>query len=338
MLTIGTMPIMSMKNPNPGSVDDYIAKNGMPQISQEGTLDLGNKNLTSLEGLNKINNIKTVKKLLLDENKLANLPKDTFAGFSNLEHLNLNSNKLISLPENIFTSLSQLKVLRLDNNKLNTLPVGVFKKLNKLVGLWIKNNQLQMLQADTFANLKMLQELWLENNQLKTLPNGVFNGLNKLMFLQLQNNKLETLPEKIFKGLDELRILNLSYNNLTNLPKKIFAGLDKLYTVALNNNYLIIKDLKVDINDTQASSFASIRVMKEDRHIDPILAQWNIQTPRNIPVLLKSLNLYRNICLLAPIDIPENLSPHEKLDFIKNDFLKLQTFPYGFVHTPQKVK
>ena len=145
------------------AVTEYIQQQGMPPI-QNGTLDLANKGITDLTGLQDIPNKDQIAALNLTINQLTTLPVGIFNGFNNLKRLTFFGNELTTLPAGIFNGLNNLQVLGLNNNQLTTLPAGIFNGLN---------------------NLKNLS---LTNNQLTTLPTGIFNGLTKPAILDLANN------------------------------------------------------------------------------------------------------------------------------------------------------
>ena len=257
-------------------VADYVAMNGMPNIifksvdlpsgeEQLKSLDLENKNITSLEGLDSIRDITTIqfvrasknhisyipadfkitqivprlRVLGLAHNKLSYIPAGLFTFPNNILLLDFSSNQLTTLPSNIFTGLVALQVLVLDKNQLTTLPADIFTGLTALQWLALANNQLKTLPANIFTGL-ILQELILNKNQLTTLPSNIFTGLTALQVLALNHNQLTTLPSDIFTGLTALQQLVLNHNQLTTLPSNIFTGLTALQVLALGYNQLAI--------------------------------------------------------------------------------------------------
>ena len=147
------------------SLAEYIEQNGVPQI-QNNKLNLSNKNLTDLTGLQDIPNINQVINLDLSNNQLQTLPATIFNGLDNLMFLSLSNNQL----------------------QAQTLPADIFNGLNNLLALSLRGNQLQTLPDEIFSGLNNLRALSLDNNQLKTLSVTIFNGLNKLETLELRGN------------------------------------------------------------------------------------------------------------------------------------------------------
>ncbi len=106
--------------------------------------------------------------LLLQDNALATLPENLFAGLVNLQRLRLDDNDLTTLPKNLFAGLVNLQWLRLDDNDLTALPEGTFTGLSSLRSLQLHDNpgapfrlELGLEPADetTNVNLKRLASL-----------------------------------------------------------------------------------------------------------------------------------------------------------------------------------
>ena len=162
--------------------------------------------------------------LLLQDNALAALPEELFAGLVNLGRLWLHDNELTTLPEGVFAGLGSLDTLRLHDNELTTLPEGVFAGLGSLELLTLNDNQLTALPENLFAGLDRLEQLWLHHNRFTTLPEKPFAGLVNLQRLRLDGNELTTLPEGAFSGLSSLRSLQLHGN--PGAPFRLALGLE----------------------------------------------------------------------------------------------------------------
>ena len=221
------------------SLADYTQQHGVPQVQDDpfgALLDLSNKNLTDLTGLQDIPGIDQVTILHLSNNKLQTLPENIFGELQNLEELYLDNNQLKTLPDTIFNNLRNLVRLDLSDNELKTLPENIFHGLHNLGTLDLRNNQLKNLPVTIFKGLQSLSSLHLDNNQLKMLPDTIFHGLKDLDALYLNSNKLETLPDTIFSGLHNLRTLDLRGNSfnldfiatLTNIIKNTIPKLTSL--------------------------------------------------------------------------------------------------------------
>jgi len=99
------------------SVAQLLEQGAIPvQLSQKLLLDLSDKNINDLTGLQTIPYINRVFTLDLTNNKLTTLPVGIFNGFTNLRKLHLTLNQLTTLPVGIFDGLNELKVLAVGDN------------------------------------------------------------------------------------------------------------------------------------------------------------------------------------------------------------------------------
>lgn len=125
---------------------DYYSKN-RPEVDRQittGSLNLSNRNLTSIDGLDKLNveGVDRLKKLDLSNNLIAKIgPR--IMDLSELEELNLSHNHLNSLPDDI-GKLIKLKNLLLAYNRFEELPAAVINKLPALQWLYITGNPLSL--------------------------------------------------------------------------------------------------------------------------------------------------------------------------------------------------
>lgn len=178
------------------SIDDLINARKLPAIAG-GVLDLSNKSINSLDGIDRIPNKATVTQLLLNRNRLTSVPSSAFNGFTDLRELDLKDNLIVTLPSQSFTALTNLQRLDLSVNELESLP------------------------AQIFTPLTQLQNINLSHNQLRTIDSSIFNGLNRLETIQLNANRLQELPLAVINGHDALRLLTLTNNQFA--PEEIEA-------------------------------------------------------------------------------------------------------------------
>lgn len=234
------------------SIADYIRENGQPRIYQN-TLLLQDKDLTSLQGIDLIENPERIERITFDYNMLSNyvdsnypvtidpntnIPDKPFQRFINLKSLDLQQNKFYTFPAAMFEGLGNLRVLNLHLNQLPSLPENVFLGLGKLKKLLLYDNRLSSLPQNVFQGLENLEELNLSSNQLSSLPDNIFKGLGKLKDLNFYTNRLVSLPANVFQGLEGLQVLSLSGNKLTSLPENLFLGLNNLKSLSLSVNWL----------------------------------------------------------------------------------------------------
>ena len=192
-------------------------KTGISDGSKCIKLDLSNKNIDSLEGLDKLrlcNNV--VGCLDLSKNNLTTLTSRDITILKSMKRLKIllvQENKLQSIAENI-KELSHLKIIDISNNQLTTLPEGLCE-LTNLVYIRMNNNGIKELPS-CIGNLKQLKILRAESNCLTALPSDI-GALDNLKELALSNNFLTRLPNSI-GFLSNLLKLFINNNALTELP------------------------------------------------------------------------------------------------------------------------
>ncbi len=174
------------------SIADYVAEHGQPQLNERNRLDLSNKKLTSLFGIDRLHTRTTCQVLDLARNCFFDIALDVqsvpmpFQGFAQLRELWLNSNQLSNLPEDVFAGLVGLRELYLSFNQLSNLPEHIF------------------------ASLTQLRWLMLASNQLSNLPEHVFDGLAQLRGLDLGFNQLSEQEKQKIK--EQLPNTEISFN------------------------------------------------------------------------------------------------------------------------------
>ena len=205
--------------------------------------------------------------------RLTTLPAGLFGNL--LEHLLLQDNALATLPEELFAGLVNLQRLRLDDNDLTTLPEGVFDDLGSLTELWLNDNDLTTLPENLFAGLVNLQWLRLNNNDLTTLPEGTFSGLSSLSSLWLHDNP--GAPFRLELGLEPAdETANVNLRRLARLLSPLEPAMVKLtlregapYPLALaltaSGVELSADQVMIPAGSTQSVAFTAKRIAGESR-------------------------------------------------------------------------
>lgn len=108
-------------------------------------------------------------RLLLNENRIYSLKKNTFNLNTALEILDLHDNQLQVLDVDIFKNLKNLKILALDCNKLNYLLPQHFKDLANLITLNLDSNRLTHLDIRdmTLTYTPFIQQISLQHNDFR---------------------------------------------------------------------------------------------------------------------------------------------------------------------------
>ncbi|XP_038642661.1 uncharacterized protein LOC119958299 [Scyliorhinus canicula] len=122
-------------------------------------LEISSNSLTSLPNFS---NLTTLRVLILDHNKIPDLPEGAFDDLLALEELSLRGNTIRVIPEQIFDPLGNLKHLILSANRIGQLPENSFLKAQTLDKFDISNNNLRSIPQD-FMNLSA-PYIYLYNN------------------------------------------------------------------------------------------------------------------------------------------------------------------------------
>ncbi len=134
------------------SIQDLIDQNKIPPVF-DNSLDLNNRSISSLIGLENIPGVQKIKTLWLNGNLLTSLPSN-IQGVPNLQKLFVNKNQITSLPINRegvlnIEGLENLLLLNLVNNRITTLPINI--ELKNLRQLWLSGNPIQPKKVDNIT-------------------------------------------------------------------------------------------------------------------------------------------------------------------------------------------
>lgn len=202
-------------------------------------LHLENNRVTLKPGL--FSELKELKALYLNFNRIDSVPELAFDGLPFLKWLSLRYNHLDVVDEEMFVgSTDSLRFLRLDNNRIATVVPGAFEKLHEATHLHLEHNLLDKILPGTFRGLDRLTALFLDYNSLTTITKDYFDQLASLQMLGLQFNEITWIESGAFDGLISLRKLNLRRNRLTRIGVGIFDGLAKLDDLDLSYNFINI--------------------------------------------------------------------------------------------------
>lgn len=195
------------------------------------TLDLSKNLLTTLAGMERFPDLKTLK---CDHNQLKSA--EQVVSLKKLQTLSLSNNEL-GRPDGKLPSLwpSPLKQLSLASNALSNIPSTILSpSLTKLVSLDLSSNNLAIIPEE-IRHLVALEELNLDDNTIVGVSHAI-GDLKKLKILSLRNNQLsvsstlfnnssnpQPLPDVLFTD-TALIDLNLHGNRMTNTQLNEFDG------------------------------------------------------------------------------------------------------------------
>jgi len=163
---------------------------------------IANAELESIDE-DSLSNCKNLNRLLLDGNKIREIPGNLLIRNLKLTYLWIYNNQLTTLPENLFLNQKELVELYLQQNQINFLPNHIFRPLVKLEVLNLDNNRLQAINPGWFVNLQNLKQLVMAENQISEIPLKCFASLRNLEKLWINNNKLTIIHSSIDRNLSE---------------------------------------------------------------------------------------------------------------------------------------
>ncbi|CAH1266524.1 LRRN2 [Branchiostoma lanceolatum] len=240
--------------------------------SQDSIVDCKERQLASIpakigEGVHRLN----TDKILLQNNQITAVQRDTFNGILNLNELHLEHNFITTIEPGAFSGIINLGKLFLNDNRIGSLVPGTFSGVVNLNSLYLQQNELRGFSVDSLEGVVSLEELDLGSNQLSKVPS--WDGRNpaeswlpwqSLRALHLDNNPLEAVSDHAlglsfgleelyiqnmprlrsvglfaFRGLPALTVLHLHGNPyLSSLPEDLSLQLTELHQLSLRNNSL----------------------------------------------------------------------------------------------------
>ncbi|KAL1131266.1 hypothetical protein AAG570_010884 [Ranatra chinensis] len=202
-------------------------------------LDVSSNDIAAVPD-NAFTSLRSLQKILLQENAISSMADRAFVGLISLQHLNASSNRLVALPPELFQSTRNLREIFLHNNSISVLAPGLLEGLDQLLVLDLSFNELTSawVNRDTFSGLVRLVILNLGHNQLTKVDSHVFQDLYSLQILNLEHNEIEFIAEGAFMALSNLHALTLSKNKIATVESYHFAGLYVLNQLFLDHNMI----------------------------------------------------------------------------------------------------
>ena len=259
------------------SVHDYIQQHGQPNYG-----NLQDAGLTSLEGLDELENKDTITELSLDRNNISTIEPGTFDKFINLESLHLKENNLSELPIDLFYALPRLRQLNLSSNKFTTLPEKIFDtdKLKQLETLLLYDNQLEELPLTFFDQLSNLKQLSIFANQFQENTEEFKKKYNlervKSVYLkEPEQEEAEQLQKDLINAIKNKQ----SYQNLKALTKQLALQPGREFWIGDTD----IIDHMVPIRDEEGNTIGNIAVLTGNQTLIKLISE-------NLPELMRAKN------------------------------------------------
>ncbi|XP_062511836.1 leucine-rich repeat-containing protein 9-like isoform X2 [Corticium candelabrum] len=192
------------------------------------SLNLEHNELTSLEGLTALTNLKI---LCLNHNRVeslfANKAKPVYTGGKNA-HL---------VPSSFYADatpiLTKLQVLHLGHNGIVDMTQLQLQRFPALQSLFLQANEIVIV--DGLFGVTTLKELVLDRNRIKSIGADTFASLSNLVELHLEENRLKDLSH--FDSLQSLSRLYLGMNRISDLAElEKLSGLTNLKEISVISN------------------------------------------------------------------------------------------------------
>lgn len=163
---------------------------------------------------------------------------DQLPSMSNVtRRLYLEDNRLAELPKEAFRTAASLSLLVLERNELTGLSTHSFCGLPRLQELDLGGNRIRMFSVDPESNCRTpdLKEINLSLNLLKTIPRNLSCFAPFLEILNLSYNEIESAAlDASYADMVALRHLDLSRNRIHEIFSEDFAALRGIPLEILN--------------------------------------------------------------------------------------------------------
>ncbi|XP_010778202.1 toll-like receptor 3 isoform X2 [Notothenia coriiceps] len=229
----------------------YLRKMKMAKLTNATFKALQKTNLTYLD---------------MSHNEMVNIENGSFVWLSRLQTLVLSDNKIKQLNKNTFQGLKSLKKLQMTKAlvKKNNPTIGnfSFQPLSALESLILQNTAAQEITEHTFTGLTSLKELdmsWSSYSSLRNINNKTLVSLagSPLRRLNLTGTAIAQIDPQSFSVLRNLTMLLLDYNFIKQtLTGKEFEGLDQVEEIYMSNN-----QQTVNLKSTSFVNVPKLRVL-----------------------------------------------------------------------------
>jgi hypothetical protein len=124
-----------------------------------------------------LEDLKSIKKLNLSDEKISSLKAGDFIGLASLENLDLSSNQITTLSSQYWEGLEMLQILCLDDNpKIQEIHEGTFNGLSNVYQIWLQNMSIKFLKG-AFSGMPVLEVVF--SDKKTTIPQEAFEPLSQ---------------------------------------------------------------------------------------------------------------------------------------------------------------
>jgi hypothetical protein len=222
-----------------------------------------------------------VRSLLLTDNNITVLERDSFVSLPELELMDFTRCGLRTIEVGAFNWLSKLRALSITQNEISEIIPGTFENLTSLEILGLLNNRLEHLDSDLFIGLVNLKKLIVDDKNLHYFHPDTFLSIPNPQELYIGASGDIQIPTELnFINSHSLSSLGLSYCNISSLSVETFANFSVLEELDLGGNIL----KTVDINVLRAMpKLSKLYLYENPLHCDCQLQEvWRWCEDRNI--------------------------------------------------------
>lgn len=152
---------------NKYELGDYVTYSWVK--AAKDTLKCRDRYITTLDGIECVDNYSTIEKFDLSKNYIKTVPKHYFKKLSSLKIVNLKNNCISTIEDNAFSSTS-IKEIDLSKNKINTFNLSCLKNMPHLEIVDLRENPLESFNWEnetvTQQDLPQLHTIKIEFNSL----------------------------------------------------------------------------------------------------------------------------------------------------------------------------
>ncbi|KAF2895896.1 hypothetical protein ILUMI_10281 [Ignelater luminosus] len=196
----------------------------------------------SLFCINKIEDPRNIRTLLVEDSKLLTLPKEAFRCYTETTEIYLNNSGIREIYPNAFARNQKLQKLYLNHNNIAKLNAGCFNFLESLEILDISNNLLSNINTATFDDLKNLKVLNLSSNILMKISHLQFNFIENLRILDLSHNMILDINPLLLLKFVKLEKLLINGNQIKRLILRSYDNYLELKLLDASFNQLVYID------------------------------------------------------------------------------------------------
>ncbi|XP_030847500.1 slit homolog 2 protein-like [Strongylocentrotus purpuratus] len=219
-------------------------------------------------------NVTNLQTLILANNNLNSVNRNTFVGLRNLKCIDFTMNYPLTISVDAFEENISLEKIIMQNLAKFTM-TGSFRNMHQLVFLDMSylHTRLEITSDGQFSHTSALRTLILSQTKIiaedlvhSKSNRSLFSGLVSLYTLELQHNsfydfrqvpnafitlwnlreldltdcRILIIDSRIFRNLTSLTVLSLRFNSIKIIPEKAFQDLHNLRTLRLNSNSISV--------------------------------------------------------------------------------------------------